>query len=580
MQPQIKRARLDPATVAAVCQLFRLPRELLELVAAFFSRSEAVPVLVVNSTLHEIFAERIWRRLDTYKWSTPVEPLSRYGHLVRRIRITASIPESFDLAAALPNVTHLWISLSQLAEVVKMSQGKCFERLSWLGTWFDYRNVYAIDYSKEIEPTVNWIDSRLEAEAGLETVQWELAESDDDDMELSRKILYQLQSNGKLSRIHFSIDDNMLDFGDTEISDTENADLDDLEKASFNKAIPHCLVDWTVRSDTYNCAAYRFGEILDTIPSAERQQFQFPALKKLGIGTCCDSGNIVYSDFNFGKLFPSVRDLTLETNLSSCTYGRDDSLNTILVHPWLSVRKLDICGEFIVEDIVPHLSALSNVEELLLDWEITGSYDGLEIEVDSGVLDLCELNRALPKLVRLKANRQHVASTPQQPQQQQQQQQQQQFRYLRYVSFERLRMTSSAISALIRAPLLTDICLKHVDFTYDVFVGSSDDEEVEDGEDENKEEEEDDDGDVDGEVNHQQDSASKHDFLTGVTNPAVRSMYIQTYSFRWITNCEDFIRAMLKCFVRLGVCTIQSGDKEALTNLITEFSNVKFKHIK
>ncbi|KAI8867061.1 hypothetical protein GQ42DRAFT_165065, partial [Ramicandelaber brevisporus] len=473
MQPPAKRARLDLATVAAVCQLFRLPRELLELVAACFSRSEAVPVLVVNSTLHEIFAERIWRRLDAYKWSTPLGSLLKYGHLVRRIRVTESISDSIDLAAALPSITHLWISIPQLAKVVESSQGKCFERLSWLGTWFDIRIFYTVDFSKEIEPTINWIDSRLEAEAGLETVQWE-ADERDYDMQLSRKILYRLQCNGKTSRIHFNIDNSTLYFGDTELSNLGNA--------SFSKSIPHCLVDWTVGRGYYNCAAESFCYILGTIPPAEHQQFQFPALKKLRIGTCCEAGNIVYSDFNFGKLFPSVQELTLEHNISGCRDGRDESLNTILAHPWLAVRKLDVCGEFIIEDIIPHLSALSNVEELSLDWGVTGSYDGLEIEVDSGMLNLCELSRAMPKLVRLEANRQHVSSTPQQPQQQQQQQQQ--FRNLRYVSFERLRMTSSAISALIRAPLLTDICLKDVYFTEDVAVGSSD-EEDEGGEDEN-----------------------------------------------------------------------------------------------
>ncbi|KAI8869002.1 hypothetical protein GQ42DRAFT_163738 [Ramicandelaber brevisporus] len=116
MKPRTKRARLDPAlaAAAAACQLFRLPRELLELVAAYFSRSEAVPVLTVNSTLHEIFAERIWRHLDTYladeRKTISLKSLPRYGHLVRRMRIIWRIPESIDLAAALPYITHLCMS--------------------------------------------------------------------------------------------------------------------------------------------------------------------------------------------------------------------------------------------------------------------------------------------------------------------------------------------------------------------------------------------------------------------------------------------------------------------------------------
>ncbi|KAI8869746.1 hypothetical protein GQ42DRAFT_155935 [Ramicandelaber brevisporus] len=48
----------------AVPLLFRLPRELLDLLAEHFSRSEAAPLLAVCSSFHELFAPRVWRNLD------------------------------------------------------------------------------------------------------------------------------------------------------------------------------------------------------------------------------------------------------------------------------------------------------------------------------------------------------------------------------------------------------------------------------------------------------------------------------------------------------------------------------------
>ncbi|KAI8869436.1 hypothetical protein GQ42DRAFT_156199 [Ramicandelaber brevisporus] len=454
MKPPTKRARLDPAAVAAVapvCQLFRLPRELLELVAVWFSRYEAVPVLAVNSTLHEIFAERIWRRLDTsltQDLPIPQASLLRYGHLVRRMRVTELIPRSIDLAAAFPNIIHLWIPFSRLVDTVKLSQGECFERLSWLAE----------------------------------------------------------ESHGE-------------------------------------------------------CAAFLFSNILDTIPSAEQQCFTFPALQRLTIGTCCDTGNEVYSQFDFGKLFPSVCDLTLNTTATYCQGDSEDAFSAVLAHPWPSVRRLDVCGEFDFDEIMPHLAALSNVEELSMDRECSGYFS------DWGRFNLCDIGRALPKLVRLKLSGTFLISAPQE-QQQQQQQQQQLFRHLRYVSLKIHILTPSAISMLIRAPLLTGICLDRVDFTIDDDAAISDEDEDEDDDEEDEDEDP-----------RRKKSPINLDFLDGVTNPAVRSVDINFTIYRSPVNYDDVFRAMLKCFVRLGVCTIQSEDKKALPGLHEEFPNVRFKRI-
>ncbi|KAI8867583.1 hypothetical protein GQ42DRAFT_157792 [Ramicandelaber brevisporus] len=540
MQPQTKRARLDPAVVAVVCQLFRLPRELLELIAAWFSRGEAVPVLTVNSTFHEIFAEHIWRRLDSdlaRRKTIPPESRVRYGHLVRRMRITHSIPDTIDLTAAFPNLTHLWISFSRLAEIIKSSQGKCFERLCYLGTWAVDADYDMLETSDDVGPVLNWIDSRFETEIGLGKIEWEVY--DGQDMQLPYKTLKWFERNGQLSRIHFKFSNEVLNF-----SYSENAD--------FNAAIPHCLVDWKVEENDGECAAERFSRTLNTIPSAEQRSFTFPVLQRLRIGTCCDGGNEVYSQFNFGLLFPSVWHLTLDTTVYHCQDYSEDAFSAILAHPWPSVRKLDINGDIIFSIVVSHLAVLSNVEELSMIWE-----SELDDE-DLGVVKLCELGRALPKLVRLKIDGRDVVSTPLN-----QQLQLQLFPHLRYVALGNLTMSTSAINALVNAPLLTNISLEYVEFKSDDDVDTSNVEYHQ--------------TDL---TNDQMDSKLNLDLLIGLTNSAVRSMDVHVGS-NWLPlDYEDTLRAMIKCFTRLKVCVIHIDDSDSLLGLLEEFPTVKFNPFK
>ncbi|KAI8871315.1 hypothetical protein GQ42DRAFT_154583 [Ramicandelaber brevisporus] len=536
MQRQIKRARLDPAATAAACQLFRLPHELLELVAAWFSRGEAVPVLTVNSTLHEIIAERIWRCIDTYlarRKTIPPKPLLRYGHLVRRLRITWRTLESIDLAATFPNLTHLWIPIYRLADIIESSQGKCFERLNYLST-YDYINY--IGESDNIEPVINWINNRFEAETGLEKMELEVETSDD--IQLPRNFLNWLQFNGQLGRIHFKGNGEILDF-----SSTEHAD--------YNIIIANRLVDWTFKSSEGDCAAESFSNILDTIPSAERQHFTLPALKRLYLSACCDTGVDVYSQFNFGTMFPSVQDLILDTTNTYCEDEPQVTLSVILAHPWPSVRKLNICGDFTFKNPISHLAALSNVEEFSIDRESNSTYHYWAI------VNLCELDQVLPKLVRLKIGIYGVAVAPKQ-----QQEQQKLFRHLRHITLAWITVTSSAISALVNAPLLTDICLKCVKF------GNDNDANIFD-KDYNRRKS----------MSRQKYADLDLDFLIGITSSTVRSVDIYADKYRSPSNYEDILRAMLRCFIRMRVCIIRTNDGKALPGVLEEFPAVKFNRL-
>ncbi|KAI8867277.1 hypothetical protein GQ42DRAFT_164898 [Ramicandelaber brevisporus] len=86
--------------------LFRLPLELLEEISYYFTRAEAVQVLRVNSTLHEVFANRIWRHItitDQTVWEAPASAWTRYGYLVRSLVIPDELPPN----TCMPNLPKL-----------------------------------------------------------------------------------------------------------------------------------------------------------------------------------------------------------------------------------------------------------------------------------------------------------------------------------------------------------------------------------------------------------------------------------------------------------------------------------------
>ncbi|KAI8871757.1 hypothetical protein GQ42DRAFT_154181 [Ramicandelaber brevisporus] len=116
-------------------------------------------------------------------------------------------------------------------------------------------------------------------------------------------------------------------------------------------------------------------------------------------------------------------------------------------------------------------------------------------------------------------------------------------------------MTSSAISALVHAPVLTSIRLKYVNFIH----GSE--------------------GNKCNSYYRQDDLTLNLDFLIGVTNTAVRSVDIQVGDNHSPVNYEDTIRAMLKCFTRLNVCIIWSYFQNDFPSLLREFPAVKLKVI-
>ncbi|KAI8866615.1 hypothetical protein GQ42DRAFT_165379 [Ramicandelaber brevisporus] len=86
--------------------LFWLPLELLEEISYLFTRAETVQVLTVNTTLHEVFANRIWRHItstDHRVWKAPASAWTRYGYLVRSLVIS----DELFINVCMPNLPKL-----------------------------------------------------------------------------------------------------------------------------------------------------------------------------------------------------------------------------------------------------------------------------------------------------------------------------------------------------------------------------------------------------------------------------------------------------------------------------------------
>ncbi|KAI8873788.1 hypothetical protein GQ42DRAFT_152475 [Ramicandelaber brevisporus] len=70
-------------------RLFDLPGELVEYVSFFFNTAEAHKLLTVSLAYHDLFARRVWWKLDSrvFTLSEPTRStaIAKYGKLVRSI---------------------------------------------------------------------------------------------------------------------------------------------------------------------------------------------------------------------------------------------------------------------------------------------------------------------------------------------------------------------------------------------------------------------------------------------------------------------------------------------------------------
>ncbi|KAI8865532.1 hypothetical protein GQ42DRAFT_181862 [Ramicandelaber brevisporus] len=232
--------------------LFRLPRELQELITEFFARWEAVPLLTVNRALHELFVERIWRRLDkdipSYV-SIPPEALKTYGHLVRHFDSYQNVTMTDDLLSTFPNLTHLRLPFYELKEAVVTARGKPLERLQHLG-FSSYKERSDIpETTVNRNPAIKWLNRQVDNCTGKLTIEWETYGAFD--LQLSPKLVSWLKSQSEKAHIRFTIDTDVLDFGDASYADTNNLLL-------------RYLTELGIGTGDENCGAAGLGRLLAT----------------------------------------------------------------------------------------------------------------------------------------------------------------------------------------------------------------------------------------------------------------------------------------------------------------------------
>ncbi|KAI8871408.1 hypothetical protein GQ42DRAFT_162024 [Ramicandelaber brevisporus] len=136
----------------AYFRLFDLPGELVEYISFFFDASEAHELLTVSHACHDLFAKRVWWKLDS-RMFTILEPtrsmaMARYGILIRRINFDHGICDAIKLdisyggsicsiLAVFSDVTTLKLDLWRNSFVSNGIQYKdiikCFPRLYKLG---------------------------------------------------------------------------------------------------------------------------------------------------------------------------------------------------------------------------------------------------------------------------------------------------------------------------------------------------------------------------------------------------------------------------------------------------------------
>ncbi|KAI8870044.1 hypothetical protein GQ42DRAFT_178872 [Ramicandelaber brevisporus] len=516
-----------------VLLLFSLPRELQELITEFFARWEAVPTLTVNKAFHELFAERIWHRLDKsvpYDVSMPPEALKTYGHLVRRFHIYQNVPVSDDLLLTFPNLTHLRIPYYDLKNAAVAAWGKPLERLQYL-EFSSYDELIDMhDKTVDDDPAFQWINRQADSCTGKLTIEWEMPGVFV--LQYSPKLMPWLKSQSEKAQVCFRIESDVIDFSDVSFAGAKNLLL-------------RHLVDFEVGPGDEKCGAAGLGKLLTSIPFSERNSLRFPALKKLKLHICCDSSSEICSKFDFGSMFPAVQELSLDSNVYQCAGGADKVLKGVLASPWPSVRKLVVEGSLFLGKVIPHLSTLPNVEHL------TMHHDTFEVdEVDE--LDLHDIGDALPKLVHLsiefdqyypgflkempRKNSRDIAALKSSP-----------FPRLRSIELKEVKMEPYTLCLLVQAPVLTEI-----HFMNAIFVEQ------------------------DGEVDIRGQCSDVIDRLTGITNTTVHSLNVVMDEYTEPEEYETAVGALLKCFVRLAVCTTVNVDRQVLYNYRNDFPAVKF----
>ncbi|KAI8873297.1 hypothetical protein GQ42DRAFT_170655 [Ramicandelaber brevisporus] len=185
------RSEHKPAAVVDG-NLFPLPLELVEEIALYFTRSEALRVLAVNSVFHHVFSRVVWLEVHLGDWNANLIPKSawkKYGHLIRVAAVALkkmhklSVISMHKLSAiSMPNLVKLDLHLG--GDAYRLFEHAELPHLRRLYMSLAYDKWTRADFEKGVE-----LAQRLKRTGQPVEVGWDVYARKDDDLSILDEIL-------------------------------------------------------------------------------------------------------------------------------------------------------------------------------------------------------------------------------------------------------------------------------------------------------------------------------------------------------------------------------------------------------
>ncbi|KAI8873272.1 RNI-like protein [Ramicandelaber brevisporus] len=170
------RSEHKPA-VAVDGNLFPLPLELVEEIASYFTCSEALKVLTVNSVFHHAFSRVVWSHIHLSNANAHVIPKSawkKYGHLVRTATVGLDRMQKLP-AISMPNLVELDLYLGgdayRLFERVELPHLRRLSLTLTYGKWTRADFKTGVDLAQRLKRTGQSVE-----------VEWDVHATKDGDL--------------------------------------------------------------------------------------------------------------------------------------------------------------------------------------------------------------------------------------------------------------------------------------------------------------------------------------------------------------------------------------------------------------
>ncbi|KAI8866423.1 hypothetical protein GQ42DRAFT_181337 [Ramicandelaber brevisporus] len=362
-----------------------LPFDLLEYTAqTFFTREEAAPLMRINSTLGEFFANVVWKYIDMAGGKISGKDVSphaliRNARRIRHVDLTDTHP-GFIVSLYFPNATSIAFDLDKSFEnmfTLHLSQLLNLRHVS----------ITVLDSSDDsIRATaVKWINSARNSEH-VKTISFEIDDASDNQQVLSRNLAALLDQISNKSRIRIpwisleSLSDEIVPF------------------------LPSMLTELNlIQSVPEQC----MGEVNRQVFGSNTTSI-FIHLKILCVQACCNNPELY--DFNTftPDRFKMLNHLSVAVPKTACDGHEKSPLPTIFSKKWVNVTDFELRGNETVMPwgsqifaALPHLRKcdIVGVRDLAMDFTAQSRYHLRSLALHySSIISLSTLYGQLPHL--------------------------------------------------------------------------------------------------------------------------------------------------------------------------------------